>query len=124
MLILTALPAGPSVQHRPRPGKFEGVNPEEVEGLQRDLAAVASPEFAALLFNKDFKRQLDAVERLLQSLEGLLAEVQANLDLLLRWAVLRICDGNMQARCGVAGNAWRASQWQSCAYMELALFFE
>lgn len=37
---------------------------------------------------------------LLASLAGLLPEVQASLDLLLRWAVLRICDGNMQVRPG------------------------
>lgn len=33
------------------------------------------------------------------SLSELLEEVQASLDLILRWAVLRICDGNMQV-CG------------------------
>lgn len=31
------------------------------------------------------------------SLSELLEEVQASLDLIFRWAVLRICDGNMQA---------------------------
>ncbi|KAL4424717.1 hypothetical protein ABPG77_000060 [Micractinium sp. CCAP 211/92] len=84
-------------KHRPRPGKFEGLNPEEAESLQRELSGVASPEWSALLFHKDFKRHLDAVEMLLANLAGLLPEVQASLDLLLRWAVLRICDGNMQS---------------------------
>lgn len=42
---------------------------------------------------------------LLANLAGLLPEVQANLDLLLRWAVLRICDGNMQVRWGRTGGA-------------------
>lgn len=32
------------------------------------------------------------------SLSELLEEVQASLDLIFRWAVLRICDGNMQVR--------------------------
>ena len=55
-------PASPP-QHRPRPGKFEGVAPEEAEALQRELAAVAAPEWLALLFHKDFKRHLDAAEQ-------------------------------------------------------------
>lgn len=83
-------------KYRPRPGKFEGVAPEEVELLQRELAAVASPDWYGLLFAKDFKRHLDAAEQLMASLSELLEEVQASLDLIFRWAVLRICDGNMQ----------------------------
>lgn len=66
--------------------------------MQRELMAVASPEWAALLFHKDFKRHLDAVELLLANLAAMLEEVQASLDLILRWAVLRICDGNMQVQ--------------------------
>lgn len=42
----------PCLQHRPRPGKFEGLNPEEAESLQRELSGVASPEWSALLFHK------------------------------------------------------------------------
>ncbi|PRW20522.1 microtubule associated isoform A [Chlorella sorokiniana] len=84
-------------KYRPRPGKFEGVAPEEAESLQRELAAVASPDWYGLLFAKDFKRHLDAAEQLMASLSELLEEVQASLDLILRWAVLRICDGNMQS---------------------------
>lgn len=52
-----------ALQYRPRPGKFEGVAPEEVELLQRELAAVASPDWYGLLFAKDFKRHLDAAEQ-------------------------------------------------------------
>jgi cytoskeleton-associated protein 5 len=72
------------------------VPPEEAELLQRELTAVASPEWGALLFSKDFKRHLEAAEQLVASLDSALEEVQASLDLVLRWAVLRICDGNMQ----------------------------
>lgn len=36
--------------------------------------------------------------QLMASLSELLEEVQASLDLIFRWAVLRICDGNMQVR--------------------------
>ena len=86
-----------ALQYRPRPGKFEGVPPEEAESLQRELTAIASPGWAALLFHKDFKRHLEAAEQLVANLADLLEEVQASLDLILRWAVLRICDGNMQA---------------------------
>ena len=104
-----ALPSYPTactaLQYRPRPGKFEGVPPEEVESLQRELTALASPEWAALLFHRDFKKHLEAAEQLLASLAEMLAEVQASLDLILRWAVLRICDGNMQVS-GPGVPAW------------------
>ena len=49
-----------------------------------------------LLFNKDFKRHLEAADLLTQQLPELLDEVRASLDLVFRWVVLRICDGNMQ----------------------------
>lgn len=59
-----------------------------------------------LLFAKDFKKHLDAADRLSAALPSLLEEVKASLDLLFRWVVVRICDGNMQvgrARQGRAG---------------------
>ena len=84
--------------------------PEEVESLQRELTALASPEWAALLFHRDFKKHLEAAEQLLASLAEMLAEVQASLDLILRWAVLRICDGNMQVS-GPGVPAWIGMAW-------------
>ena len=49
-----------------------------------------------LLFAKDFRQHMQAADMLLSQLEGLRQEVLSCLDLLLRWAVLRICDANTQ----------------------------
>lgn len=48
---------------RPRPGRFDGLNAEEIENLQREMAAVASPEWQALLFHKDFRQHLAAADQ-------------------------------------------------------------
>lgn len=49
------------------------------------------------------------------SLSELLEEVQASLDLILRWAVLRICDGNMQVRlAGLGGGCRQRCVWRRC----------
>lgn len=34
-----------ATQYRPRPGKFDGLNPEEIEILEKELGVVASDEF-------------------------------------------------------------------------------
>ena len=49
-----------------------------------------------LLFAKDFKKHVDAVDMILGSLEAREAEAMSCMDLLLRWAVVRICDANTQ----------------------------
>lgn len=45
-----SFPCRVPLQYRPRPGKFDGISPEEPDLLQRELTAVTSPEWAALLF--------------------------------------------------------------------------
>lgn len=84
-------------QTRPRAGRFEGIAPDEADSLEAALSAVASDDFRALLFSKDFKKHLEAADMLADATQTLLAEIAASLDLLLRWAVVRICDNNMQS---------------------------
>lgn len=49
-----------------------------------------------LLFSKDFKRHVEAADMLLAQLPDLSEAALSCLDLLLRWAALRICDANTQ----------------------------
>ena len=50
----------------------------------------------ALLFSKDFRQHVEAADMLLGQLPDIPEAAVSNLDLLLRWAVLRMCDGNTQ----------------------------
>jgi len=83
-------------KYRPRHGRFEGVAPDEVEILQSLLPPLTSEPLRSQLFSKDFKDHIQAADILLLNLPQYFAEVQASLDLLLRWFVVRICDGNSQ----------------------------
>lgn len=49
-----------------------------------------------LLFSPDFKRHIEAADLLLQQLPDVADAAVSCLDLLLRWAVLRLCDANTQ----------------------------
>ena len=51
----------------------------------------------AALFGKDFTRHLAAADMLLSALAEDFQAVLAALDLVFRWVVLRLCEGNMQA---------------------------
>lgn len=81
---------------RPRHGRFEGVAPDEVEIIQSLLPPLTSEPLRSQLFSKDFKDHIQAADVILVNLPQYFAEVQASLDLLLRWFVIRICDGNSQ----------------------------
>ena len=83
-------------KYRPRHGRFEGVAPDEVEILQSLLPPLTSEPLRSQLFSKDFKDHIQAADIILVNLPQYFAEVQASLDLLLRWFVVRICDGNSQ----------------------------
>ncbi|KAL6766815.1 TOG1 [Auxenochlorella protothecoides x Auxenochlorella symbiontica] len=82
---------------RPRSLRYEGLSPDEPELLEKEFQGVASPEFRALLFSRDFKGHLQAADTLLAQLDLVWAGVVAGLDLILRWVVLRMADGNMQS---------------------------
>lgn len=49
-----------------------------------------------LCFSSDFKRHIEAADLLLQQLPDVTDAAVSCLDLLLRWAVLRLCDANTQ----------------------------
>lgn len=84
-------------QFRVRPGNYEGPSADELDQLEAGLAPVASGDFMALLFSREFKDHVKAADALVAALPTLLPEITASLDLLLRWAVVRVCEGNTQA---------------------------
>lgn len=49
-----------------------------------------------LLFSADFRRHIEAADLLLMQLPDIADAAVTCLDLLLRWAVLRLCDANTQ----------------------------
>lgn len=49
-----------------------------------------------LLFSPDFRRHIEAADLLLMQLPDIADAAVSCLDLLLRWAVLRLCDANTQ----------------------------
>eukprot|EP00887_Chlorella_sp_A99_P000367 scaffold13.g367.t1 len=124
-----AEPAGPiltsaegkaarSNRFRPRPGRFDGVNAEELDNLQRELAAVASPELQGMLFHRDFKKHLEAADQIVAALPELEAEVAANLDLLLRWAslvkVLEMCRAVLE---GLGAHGYQLSEYEAAVFL-------
>ena len=53
----------------------------------------------ALLFAKDFQKHVEAAELLLAELPEHPEHMMASLDLLLRWAVVRMCDPRANTTC-------------------------
>ncbi|KAK2077036.1 hypothetical protein QBZ16_005264 [Prototheca wickerhamii] len=88
---------------RVRSMRFEGVGEDEAELLERELGALASAELRADLFSSDFRSQLRAADRLSAELarDGGWPGLAANLDLLFRWVVLRLVEGNSQVAARV-----------------------
>ncbi|KAL0039701.1 hypothetical protein WJX77_005628 [Trebouxia sp. C0004] len=83
-------------RHNLKGGKFEGVRDDEAEGLEAELAPVVSDSLKKLLFSADFRRHIEAADLLLMQLPDVADAAVSCLDLLLRWAVLRLCDANTQ----------------------------
>lgn len=88
------------LQAKFKTSKFE-IRPDDAQQLESDLSNLASPSFQALLFAKDFKKQCAAAEMLKDALTDCYDEVLSCLDLVLKWAVLRIVEGNTQTLISV-----------------------
>lgn len=96
LLAMNSTKAVRARQFRMRPGKFENPPSDELENLEAAFALGASDDFLRLLFSKDFKDHLRAADALSNAMPDLLNEAVANLDLIFRWAIVRICEGNTQ----------------------------
>eukprot|EP00775_Hariotina_reticulata_P007310 gene7310-7523_t len=84
--------------------KFE-IRPDEVQQLEMDLGALTAPGLKANMFAKDFKKQVLAADALkawitMRADEAYEACI-ACLDLLLRWSVVRLAEGNTQTLVSV-----------------------
>jgi cytoskeleton-associated protein 5 len=77
------------------------MRPDEVQQLEADLGPLASPALRANLFAKDFKKHCLAADSLRAALEApeqgagdVLPAAVSSLDLLLKWSVVRLSEGN------------------------------
>ena len=72
--------------------------PETLRTLESCLAQHCTQNLRSLLFHTDFKKHCAAVEVIASLVEdeSSLQGVLDNLDLVLQWFAIRICEGNMQ----------------------------
>lgn len=98
LLSMSSAKASRSRSFRPRPGKFEAPPLDELETLDAAFTGIASDELRILLFSRDFKDHVKAADSLANVLvpDDLLPEGIACLDIIFRWAIVRICEGNTQ----------------------------
>ena len=79
-----------------KPVKFETLRDDQLKLAEVELKVALAPyvrrDVHALLFGKDFKAHMSAMEHLEACLEASPELVSGNLDLLLRWVVLRFCE--------------------------------
>jgi cytoskeleton-associated protein 5 len=98
LLSMSSAKAARSRSFRPRPGKFEAPPLDELETLDAAFTGIASDELRSLLFSRDFKDHVKAADSLANVLvpDDLLPEGIACLDIIFRWTIVRICEGNTQ----------------------------
>lgn len=79
-----------------KPVKFETSRDDQLRVAEVELKVALAPyvrsDVHALLFGKDFKAHMSAMEHLEATLASSPELVSGNLDLLLRWVVLRFCE--------------------------------
>jgi cytoskeleton-associated protein 5 len=79
-----------------KPVKFETLRDDQLKLAEAELKTALAPyvrsDVHALLFGTGFKAHMSAVEHLEACLEASPELVPGNLDLLLRWVVLRFCE--------------------------------
>mmetsp|Transcript_41681 Transcript_41681/g.67622 ORF Transcript_41681/g.67622 Transcript_41681/m.67622 type:complete len:1327 (-) Transcript_41681:170-4150(-) len=73
---------------------FEEPRPDTVDNLRESLLPYTSDFMQSLLFGKDHQKHAGAVAELMRSLPAFQKEMVDNLDLVLKWASVRICEGN------------------------------
>ncbi|KAF6262791.1 armadillo-type protein [Scenedesmus sp. NREL 46B-D3] len=81
---------------------------EELQSLEAELGPLAAPSLRANLFAKDFQKHILGAEALRAWISGRQDDsvheaCVACLDLLLRWAVVRLAEGNTKTLVGVTG---------------------
>ena len=79
-----------------KPVKFETLRDDQLKLAEAELKVAFAPyvrsDVHALLFGSSFKAHMSAMEHLEACLEATPELVSGNLDLLLRWVVLRFCE--------------------------------
>ncbi|GBG84830.1 hypothetical protein CBR_g39205 [Chara braunii] len=81
----------------PRKIKFEDPRPEQVADLEQLMAPFFRDDLHRRLFSPDFKKQVEGLDLMQKAIPQYKKEIVDNLDLLLRWSVLRFCESNTTA---------------------------
>ncbi|KAK9818850.1 hypothetical protein WJX81_005118, partial [Elliptochloris bilobata] len=82
-----------------RTSKFEAPREDEEEAIEQELGTLCSDQLRGLLFASDFRKHVEAAELLIAALPAEAEAELAALDLLLRWAVVRLCDPHGNTTC-------------------------
>ncbi len=73
---------------------FKTPQPEHVQHLSEQAKSCVSQELHAKMFSKDFRKHREALQDITKNVEELKEETKQNLDILLKWATLRLFDTN------------------------------
>lgn len=76
---------------------FKAPTEEHTQQLNDQFNAVAKPEFVKLMFSKDFKQHIKALDQISNQLQLDPLNVLNNCDLILKWATFRFFDTNPQS---------------------------
>ncbi|KAE9550232.1 hypothetical protein FO519_006552 [Halicephalobus sp. NKZ332] len=76
---------------------FKNPTEEHVQQLNDQFMAVAKPDFVKMLFSKDFKQHLKALDQIQNQLQLDPLPILNNCDLILKWATFRFFDTNPQS---------------------------
>ncbi len=98
LLAMSSSKAARSRTFRPRPGRFEAPPLDELDVLDAAFTGIASEELRSLMFSREFKDHVKAADSLASVVVpgDLLPEGIECLDIIFRWSVVRICEGNTQ----------------------------
>ncbi|KAG2491479.1 hypothetical protein HYH03_010264 [Edaphochlamys debaryana] len=76
-----------------KPAKLQ-IMPDEAQTLEAEFTSLLNPTLKAAMFNKDFKKHCEAADAVTRALPNTYDDVIAVVDLLFRWATLRILESN------------------------------
>jgi len=76
---------------------FKNPTEEHIQQLNDQFTAVAKPEFVKLMFSKDFKQHLKALDQIQNQVQLDPLPILNNADLIFKWATFRFFDTNPQS---------------------------
>eukprot|EP00803_Ostreobium_quekettii_P007309 evm.model.scf_1455.1 EVM.evm.TU.scf_1455.1 scf_1455:6723-19697(-) len=125
---LLRLLAVPAQQNRFKRPKWEGVAQDEEALLRTELEPLLSNIIKPAMFSKDFKKHCSAADLICGAVDSLYDEIISCLDLIFRWAVIRICEAKTESLLhtlamlkaifgAMIGNGYRLSDYEAVVLM-------